>query len=1170
MRIKVPALRTFLRVTVIAAAVLAIIVLCSLIFLQLNADSLVAGYIDRLSEETGCKIETGTIGLRVFPTPMISADGLSVKKEGFAFEAEFVSVRPSLVYLVRGEFRPEHFMLVRPSARGTLPISLMEKLRQQQNAEQSGSDDTTLAEDAFAVPSRIRRKFLPRYCSAEIMEASADLTDADGSRLLVDGADLNMAVRPLLNRAQLRVGIASGSLTLGGRTWSLSHMDIDGQTHVIRPMSNLVLKVRGSAALPMLAARLRLDLQVTGSPAGFSTEGTVAGAYIFDATPIPFEIAGRIDPFTARADRPPYADIFPSAGTENLAYPGKDRALHFILKKLSMGTDSAGLDAVLAFRGTGPELTGRLSLTKVSLTRWLSFARWITPGLQACLDQVSEGIIDFTLDGRGMKAPRVTGTASDAEFRGEGGVASWSKPVVYLNLKSPEVNLGEALPEALGNPVTAPYYTHRPLTDLTLDEFWGRKARVRPDASAAPPKTESAKEPQAPAREKVSSGNRKTKNRKDRKEDGKTAPQPAPAPQPAAGKAGRAGLGYDIRLSADLIHYGKLNIRNGGVVISPQISERTGVKGTDLAVKTGFYSGSLTGSCFIYGTHMTPAYDITLKAGGVSAQALRRDLAVFPAAKGTLDAVIDVTSKGRTLGDFLAGLHGKVSIGCDKGSFSAKDTEGLFGSFASLDIDCALRRADYEKKALGLNGSYTIRRKGAFDAQSAIDGMIWFSGTDGVRFQNLPFTLSAKNFEKAVPAVKGSHVPLEAKGTASLNGRDFSLTVTKTQIKLKGLTARASLTFRKQGQSFTAAGDVLSADVTVPEFMQANLGRKMNVPARFQHFSGAAKLNWKDSRITLSDLRTEVNGVRTTGTVTADFGRQKPDFEFKIRMAELNFSKLSGSKPGSGSKAAPASGKPWDLSVMKDFSARGTLTAASAVFGKITLTNVQCPLRLQDGRLTVSGLTGGFYGGTLSATGSAVFDRGLSFACQAALRKFSLGDVMHAFGAKSIISGQAALSADVTGSMSGPDQLTRGLNGTAHFTSGQGSFQSVDQDGKPKGKPTLFSSSSGSGIIQAGVLRTQDFQLRNDGMKVDGKGKFDLNTQTMNLDLNVDMRGLPLIPVYVHGPFSNPKTVVNGGKVILNTFGSLAKGVFGIFGGVFNLFKHDSGEQRPHEESDVY
>ena len=177
---------------------------------------------------------------------------------------------------------------------------------------------------------------------------------------------------------------------------------------------------------------------------------------------------------------------------------------------------------------------------------------------------------------------------------------------------------------------------------------------------------------------------------------------------------------------------------------------------------------------------------------------------------------------------------------------------------------------------------------------------------------------------------------------------------------------------------------------------------------------------------------------------------------------------------------------------------------------------------------------------------------------------------MHAFGAKSIISGQAALSADVTGSMSGPDQLTRGLNGTAHFTSGQGSFQSVDQDGKPKGKPTLFSSSSGSGIIQAGVLRTQDFQLRNDGMKVDGKGKFDLNTQTMNLDLNVDMRGLPLIPVYVHGPFSNPKTVVNGGKVILNTFGSLAKGVFGIFGGVFNLFKHDSGEQRPHEESDVY
>ena len=102
------------------------------------------------------------------------------------------------------------------------------------------------------------------------------------------------------------------------------------------------------------------------------------------------------------------------------------------------------------------------------------------------------------------------------------------------------------------------------------------------------------------------------------------------------------------------------------------------------------------------------------------------------------------------------------------------------------------------------------------------------------------------------------------------------------------------------------------------------------------------------------------------------------------------------------------------------------------------------------------------------------------------------------------------------------------------------------------------------------MLRTQDFQLKGDSMKVNGTGKFDLNTQTMNLDLNVDMPGLPLIPVYVHGPFSNPKTVVNGGKVILNTFGSLAKGVFGIFGGVFNLFRHDNGNSHSGEESDVY
>ena len=61
-----------------------------------------------------------------------------------------------------------------------------------------------------------------------------------------------------------------------------------------------------------------------------------------------------------------------------------------------MGKDSAGLDAILSFGGKGPAITGRASVTRLSLTRWLGFGRWITPGLQVALDQVSEGIIDFT------------------------------------------------------------------------------------------------------------------------------------------------------------------------------------------------------------------------------------------------------------------------------------------------------------------------------------------------------------------------------------------------------------------------------------------------------------------------------------------------------------------------------------------------------------------------------------------------------------------------------------------------------------------------------------------------------------------------------------------------------------------------------------------------------
>ena len=162
---------------------------------------------------------------------------------------------------------------------------------------------------------------------------------------------------------------------------------------------------------------------------------------------------------------------------------------------------------------------------------------------------------------------------------------------------------------------------------------------------------------------------------------------------------------------------------------------------------------------------------------------------------------------------------------------------------------------------------------------------------------------------------------------------------------------------------------------------------------------------------------------------------------------------------------------------------------------------------------------------------------------------------MKAKGVKSDFKGKAAVSCNLQAAMARTGDLPRQLSGKLHFSTGKGSFQSADNEGRLKGKPTEFTSISGSATIDHGVFRTEDFLLKDSGMNVRGKGKVDLNAMRIDMDVTVDMRGLPVIPVYVVGPLAKPETKIHGAKVVLNTFAGLIQGTAGFVGGFFRLFR---------------
>ena len=118
----------------------------------------------------------------------------------------------------------------------------------------------------------------------------------------------------------------------------------------------------------------------------------------------------------------------------------------------------------------GPDtfsIEGRLQLQRASLTEWLGFARNLAPGLQVALDEVTLGTLDFSVDGKGLRVPHIDVTAAGSRFLGSGGVASWAKPELLLDLKAETVNLGRAIPESVGTVPAEPRYGHGPLTPMS-------------------------------------------------------------------------------------------------------------------------------------------------------------------------------------------------------------------------------------------------------------------------------------------------------------------------------------------------------------------------------------------------------------------------------------------------------------------------------------------------------------------------------------------------------------------------------------------------------------------------------------------------------------------------------------------------------------------------------
>lgn len=1072
----------------VMVAVLLLVFMClagGVYLLKQHSRELTAHVLESFTAATGLAAEAASVDVVLLPVPSVFIGDIRIRSGDLQLSVAYASLRPSFWQLLRGRVWPAHVQLLRPVLTGRVPLASL--------ARPPAGDAGASVPPVPALPS------LPGSLRLEVQQGQIDISAADGSRLVLDDLGLDLDAGPddhLDGQARwslLRVAERNAVLL------TARHTRLEGGGRLSAPLADSSrLRLRGQLHYGDWLRDLRADLSWQGGDDLWSIDGRLDGALTQSGQPVPFSLEGtirRAEPDSSRAE---LSDL-----------------------RFTLDADSGRLDGTLLLPDSGrPQLRGHLSMQRLSLTQWLGFARDLVPGLQLALDNITRVSADFELDSQGLRVPAISASCSGSRFSGTGGVPRWEKPVVTLELAAQHVNLGLAIPEAVGGRPRQPAFAHAPLTSFDpRPESWDQLAQRERGASADEP-------------------------------------------------SATDDLGYDIRLSAGQLQYGPLRMRDARVSISPGKPASTGLERARLDVRAALYEGTLAAQATIGGGPDKPEFDIAATLGGIRPSALGEHLPALPLRGGRLQAEATLRSAGGSIPAFLANLSGKVSMRADNGSLPAS---ALPLDYDRLGLTLDLRQGRWKQGRVGLVGAWRLTLDGKkLLADSHLDGALWLGGSSRVALEDSDVRLHLTT-DKGLPGLPQG-IDLKLLGRLTAQAVPPQLSLRQADAGALGAHYAGSLTLAGGGSGLNLAGsgNLRCDDLARTLSLVRESAPKLPPALRGLHLQ--ADWEYASRRLALKNLSTRLLETDIQGDASVSF-QAAPHIRLALSTPSLDIDALRRTlnpeeaaadarreEQIRAAKAAgrpipppsrPPAGEPWDLRFLKDFSLEGTLRAARVRSWKLTLTDVRLPLKLAGGRLDYD-LRANLYGAILRNTGHAQFDRGMRVENRLSVSAFDLAPASAARGGEARVTGRASVEVDATAALNGPGQMPAALNGNWKLLVSEGTHQPLDKQGREKGKPTRFSRLSASGNLRQGVARSSDLSLRSTDMSVTGGGWINLVEETLDCSLRVDTPTMNNIPVRVYGSLHDVKTSISAGTVLLYALSGIAQGITGLVGGLLD------------------
>jgi AsmA protein len=266
----------------------------------------------------------------------------------------------------------------------------------------------------------------------------------------------------------------------------------------------------------------------------------------------------------------------------------------------------------------------------------------------------------------------------------------------------------------------------------------------------------------------------------------------------------------------------------------------------------------------------------------------------------------------------------------------------------------------------------------------------------------------------------------------------------------------------------------------------------------------------------------------------------------------------SSGKPVSGPAAGstpPAAADAIAVPPIAGLDTDGTLRVGMLRASGVEASNVIAAIRSGQGRIALTRLNAGVFGGKLDA-GGALTTAG-NHALRVKLDSVDAGLALRTLADQHLLEGRGNLTADVTGSGQTVSALRRSLNGTAALALRDGTLAGIDladvlervrgalaavrgkeppvEQAAGAGAKTAFSSLNASFAIRDGIAHNDDLDLRSPLLRVGGSGRVDLAQGTLDYVARVSLVGTltgqggadlsalrgVTVPVRLHGPFAS-------------------------------------------------